>query len=67
MWTMELVLVWAVCVVIVGIGFCGRQLTKLTLKEKAANVAGNVFFGIMCLLAGLLIYSSLIVQTVSNR
>jgi len=46
MWTMQLVLVWAVCVLIVGVGFCGKQLTKLTLKEKEVNLAGNVFFGI---------------------
>ncbi len=67
MWTMELVLVWAVCVLIVGVGFCGKQLTKLTLKEKEANLAGNVFFGIMCLLAGLIIYISTIVMAVNNR
>jgi|GEM_PF-2920801 len=67
MFTMQQVLVWAVCILIVGVGFCGKQLTKLTLKENAANVLGTVFFGTMCLLAGLIIYISVIVQIVEHN
>jgi hypothetical protein len=65
--TMLEVLIWAVCVLMVGVGFCGRQLTKLTLKANAPNIAGNVFFGIMCLIAGLIMYISVIVQIVEHN
>ena len=45
------ILIWAVCVLILGIGYCGMYLEKLAAKERAKTTTGYAFFILMFLLA----------------
>ena len=48
------ILIWATCVVILGIGYCGMFLEKLAAKDKAKKSTGYAFFILMFILAGIL-------------
>jgi len=46
------VLVWAACVLIIGIGYCGMQLGDLVaLKKQSSKSGGGGFFIVMVVLA----------------
>ncbi len=46
------ILVWAACIMIIGIGYCGMQLGDLVaLKKQAAKSGGGGFFIVMLVLA----------------
>jgi hypothetical protein len=48
------ILIWAVCVVIVGIGFCGRLLAKIASGADKKSTAADLFPVVMGFLAFLL-------------
>jgi len=53
------ILVWAVCGVIIGIGYCGMYLEKIAAKEKVKGSTGVAFFFLMLLIAAALVILSL--------
>jgi len=54
------ILIWASCVVIFGIGYCGMYLEKLAARDKVKGTTGVAFFILMLILAGALVAISLI-------
>ena len=45
------ILIWGVCVVIIGIGHCGMQLEKIAAGDKVKRSTGQAFLLLMFLLA----------------
>ena len=61
------ILVWAACVLIIGVGYCGMHLEKIAAKDKVKGSTGYAFFILMFLLAGALFAVSLLQgQALSN-
>jgi hypothetical protein len=46
------ILIWASCVIIFGIGYCGMYLEKLAARDKVKGSTGVAFFILMLILAG---------------
>jgi len=46
------ILIWACCVIIFGLGYCGMYLEKLAARDKVKGSTGIAFFILMLLLAG---------------
>jgi hypothetical protein len=53
------ILIWAACVLIVAVGFCGMYLEKLAARDKVKNSTGYAFFILMFILAGVIFAISL--------
>ncbi len=53
------ILIWGVCVVILGIGYCASELTKIAAKDKAKETTGVLVFVVLVILAGVLFYLSI--------
>jgi hypothetical protein len=45
------ILIWAVCVLMIGVGYCGKQLAIIAAKEGNKSKAGFGIFWVMVLLA----------------
>jgi hypothetical protein len=45
------ILVWAICVLIIGVGYCAMHLVKLNSEEKDKKNAGQTTFIVFGLLA----------------
>jgi len=45
------ILVWGICVMILGIGYCGMYLEKIAGKDRAKSSTGIAFFILMLILA----------------
>lgn len=60
------ILIWAVCVLIFGIGYCGKYIEKLVAIQKGEKTSGvgNGFLLLMILLGGILIALSFLQGTV---
>jgi len=53
------ILIWACCVVIIGIGYCGMYLEKLAARDKVKGSTGVAFFVLMLILAGAIVALSI--------
>ena len=51
------ILIWAVCGLLIGIGYCGQQLVKIH-KEKGKSGEGDLFLIFMLLIAIIIFYLS---------
>jgi hypothetical protein len=61
------ILIWAVCVLIFGIGYCGRYLEELVAIQKGAKkTTGIGFLILMVLFSGIIFALSLLQGTVLN-
>jgi hypothetical protein len=45
------ILIWGICAVIFGIGYCGMYLEKLAARDKVKSSTGLAFFILMLILA----------------
>jgi hypothetical protein len=54
------ILIWAACVLIIGIGFCGMYLEKIAARDKVKGSTGTAFFILMFILAGIIFAISLL-------
>ncbi len=54
------ILIWASCVLIIGIGYCGMYLEKIAAKDKVKGGTGSAFFILMFILAGIIFGISLL-------
>jgi len=45
------ILIWAVCILIIGVGYCGMELEKLAARDKVKRTTGQAFLFLMFLLA----------------
>jgi predicted nucleic acid-binding Zn ribbon protein len=55
------ILIWATCVLIVGVGYCGWQLEELlAYKKQAKKTTGMAWFAFMVLAAILLAVISIL-------
>ena len=53
------ILIWAVCGVLLGIGYCGMYLEKIAAKEKVKGSTGIAFFILMVVIAGVIVVLSI--------
>lgn len=53
------ILIWATCVLMIGVGFCGMYLEKIAARDKVKSSTGYAFFILMFLLAGIIFVISL--------
>lgn len=53
------ILVWAVCVLIVGVGYCAMMLERMASKDRPKPSSGIAIFILLSILAGLLLYWSI--------
>ncbi|MCG7851484.1 MAG: hypothetical protein MIO92_03075 [Methanosarcinaceae archaeon] len=45
------ILIWAVCILIIGVGYCAIYLEKITAGERATKTTGLAFFVLMLIFA----------------
>lgn len=57
------ILIWAVCVVIIGIGYCGMYLEKLFVQQSGAKKTGGVAFMLLMFLLAVFIFALSVMQT----
>ena len=48
------ILVWGVCAIIFGLGYCGSELAKIVAGDKAKETTGVAIFVFMVILAALI-------------
>jgi len=48
------ILIWAVCILIIGAGHCGMQLERIAAGDKVKRSTGQAFLLLMFLLAALI-------------
>jgi hypothetical protein len=53
------ILIWGVCALIFGVGYCGMMLEKLTAGNKVKSTTGVAIFVLMVIFAGAIFYLSL--------
>jgi protein-S-isoprenylcysteine O-methyltransferase Ste14 len=53
------ILIWAVCVLIVGVGYCAMMLERIATQDRPKPSSGIAIFLLLAILAGVLLYWSL--------